>query len=89
MRENTNTLAIIPVKELEDVISKLLRVELDKKATQLQKEPRGFGRAATAHKLSISPPTLDRYVRDGLIKAKKTEGRTIFSQAEIERFLEA
>ena len=44
-------------------------------------------RVEAADALSVSPATIDRLVKRGLIHPSKATGRPLFSIAEIERFL--
>jgi hypothetical protein len=46
-----------------------------------------LSRVEAADAVSISPATLDRLVKRGLIRASRATGRPLFSIAEIERFL--
>ncbi len=80
-------LTSIPFIELEDSIRMIVREELDRKKTQLKKQPRAFSRNATAKLLSVSPPTLDQYIKSGRIKAKKIGNRVLISDVEINNFL--
>jgi DNA-binding transcriptional MerR regulator len=44
-------------------------------------------RVEAADAVSVSPATLDRLVKRGLIRPSRATGRPLFSIAEIERFL--
>jgi DNA-binding transcriptional MerR regulator len=44
-------------------------------------------RVEAADTLSVSPATLDRLVKRGLIRPSRATGRPLFAIAEIERFL--
>ena len=44
-------------------------------------------RVEAAEALSLSPATLDRLVKRGLLRPCRATGRPLFSIAEIERFL--
>ena len=44
-------------------------------------------RVEAADALSVSPATLDRLVKRGLIRPSRATGRPLFPIAEIERFL--
>jgi DNA-binding transcriptional MerR regulator len=46
-----------------------------------------FTRVEAADAVSVSPATLDRLVKRGLIRPSRATGRPLFSIAEIERFL--
>jgi DNA-binding transcriptional MerR regulator len=46
-----------------------------------------LNRVEAADALSVSPATLDRLVKRGLIRPSRATGRPLFSIAEIERFL--
>lgn len=48
----------------------------------------GYGRKEAAQLLGISPPTLDRLVKRGLLKPSRALRRPLFTEAELLRFLE-
>lgn len=44
-------------------------------------------RQGVAKLLGVSVPTIDRYIRDGIIPFKKLKGRVLFNEMQVRRFL--
>lgn len=101
--EQKTIFSSVPLAELEDSIRHVVRQELDRKAVELKKQPKAYSRVAAAQLLGISPPTLDRHIRNGNIRATKMGatlvnvngkqvergGRVLIAQSELERFIKS
>lgn len=51
------------------------------------KKSRYLSRKGVAKMLGVSVPTIDRYIRDGIIPFKKLQGKVLFSEMQVRRFL--
>lgn len=51
------------------------------------KKSRYLSRQGVARLLDVSVPTIDRYMRDGIIPFKKLKGKVLFNEMQMRRFL--
>lgn len=72
---------------LEVFITETIRKAIEKHAAEIQSKPRKLTRAEAAKKLRVSLPTIDSYVKNGLLNPERIGRRILFSEDNIEQFL--
>jgi len=74
---------IVEADELSEMIREAIREEMANHKPAPPDQNKLLTRAETAQYLSVSLPTLNRYVSSGRLKSRKISGKVFFSMEDI------
>jgi excisionase family DNA binding protein len=73
---------------IEERLAARLERLLDERVNAIMAKPRNLTRDEVAAKLRVSLPTLHKYEKNGLIKGQRIGRRVVFSEGEIDAYLQ-
>jgi excisionase family DNA binding protein len=73
--------------EFYDYLDQRIKEAVDAAIAEVQSKPKYYTRKEVCSLFAISLPTLDRYIKRGLLKGQKIGTRILFGEADLQKCL--
>ena len=86
--KNPTSIEIVSSENLREIIREVIVEEVPKLIPQRSTGEKYYTRKEAAKRARITMPTLDKYIKEGKIKAHRLGRRVLFSEEEIKKAVE-
>lgn len=84
MNTENNQLVLISISNLEEVVRKIIRTEIEDFSNKITRVPKTLTRDEAAMKMNVNPNTISNYVRQGRLKNRGIGRRILLHDTDIE-----